>query len=44
VRHGADPGAALAGVLGVSAEDIRLRNGANEDLTEVKARALVSGK
>jgi hypothetical protein len=26
VRHGADPGAALAGVLGVSAEDIRVRD------------------
>ena len=24
VRHGADPGLALAGVLGVQAEDIRL--------------------
>jgi hypothetical protein len=27
VRHGADPRAALAGVLGVSAEDIRVRDG-----------------
>jgi hypothetical protein len=26
VRHGADPGLALAGVLGVSAEDIRVRD------------------
>jgi hypothetical protein len=25
VRHGADPGVALAGVLGVTAEDIRVR-------------------
>jgi hypothetical protein len=26
VRHGADPGLALAGVLGVSSEDIRVRD------------------
>jgi len=25
VRHGSDPGVALAGVLGVPAEDIRVR-------------------
>jgi hypothetical protein len=27
VRHGVDPGLALAGVLGVPAEDIRVRDG-----------------
>ena len=30
MRHGADPGVALAGVLGVSAEDIRARDCAEE--------------
>jgi hypothetical protein len=40
VRHGADPGEALAEVLGVSAGDIWLRR-RNGDLTGVKARASV---
>jgi hypothetical protein len=31
VRHGADPGAALAGVLAVPAEDIQVREGAGLD-------------
>jgi hypothetical protein len=33
VRHGADPGLALAEVLGVSAEDIRVRDPARGGIT-----------
>jgi len=42
VRHGADAGLALAEVLGMPAEDIRVREGAKENLTGVKARGLAS--